>query len=185
MSERYFSNFPRIYYDGKIVRNIVLKARFFQDVIKNYTAFLPYTVKDGERADIVAQYYYGDWRYDWLVFISNDILDPYFEWPLDQNQFHLYIDSKYGSHEESVTSIRHYVYNTDVESDDTGKMYKQNYEMTPETFSFLPADEKGYWKPVYWYEWEFEQNELKRNIKLLDNRLLKQIDKEISEIFKK
>ena len=56
----FFNNFPLITYNGQVTRNLILKARFFQDVLSNYLAFYPYIIKEGQRADMIANDYYGD-----------------------------------------------------------------------------------------------------------------------------
>lgn len=180
----YFNNFRKIYYDGKLSRNIVMKAQFFRDVLESYSAFYPYTIKDGERPDIIAHNYYGSYEYDWLVFFSNEIVDPYFEWPMTYNQFTAFLKKKYGSIETSQTTVVHYVYDTTVEVADTGYDYKTNYIMMPETYQFQSNAEQGYWNPVYAYNYEFDLNESKRDIKLFDNDLLLQVEKELNGIFK-
>lgn len=56
--------------------------------------------------------------------------------------------------------------------------------MDPVTYQFLTVEEQSFWNPVSFYDWEHDKNENKRNIKLLDSRLLPQIDKEITTIFR-
>jgi hypothetical protein len=41
--------------------------------------------------------YYDDPAYAWLVLLSNNIIDPYFEWPLSVYDFNQFIKKKYGS----------------------------------------------------------------------------------------
>lgn len=183
MAEAFFQNFPRVNYENVSTRNIILKAGFFADVLKNFSAFYPYTVKDDDRADLVAHHYYGDWRYDWLVYFSNNIVDPYYGWPLTQADFEAYLLKKYGSFEYALDTIHHYTYNDQVEEDDIQEFYRSKYTLTPETYSFMSVQDKSFWKPVYLYEFEFQKNEEKRDIKLLDDRLLPQVEREISNIF--
>ena len=45
--------------------------------------FYNYTIEREERPDHVAFNYYDDVRYAWLVLATNNILDPYWEWPLE------------------------------------------------------------------------------------------------------
>jgi len=198
MSEKYFQNFPKIYYDGKASRNIILKSKFFREVLANHTSFYPYLIKDDDRPDLVAFHYYGRWEYEWLVYMSNDIVDPYYGWPLDQRNFDAFIVGKYGSYEDAISldNVIHYVYNQDVDLKDntipegirdryTLELdYHLSYQMSKTTWDFLPAEEKNFWLPVNAHAWEVQKNEDKRSIRLLDNRLLGQIDKEIAKIFR-
>jgi hypothetical protein len=57
--------------------------------------FDTYHVQDGERPDAVAYDYYDDFTLDWLVLLTNEIQDPYFEWPLSYEQFNNMILQKY------------------------------------------------------------------------------------------
>lgn len=184
MPARYFSNFRTLYYNGELSRNIMTKARFFRDVINTYSAFYPYTIINNERADVIAHKYYGDSNYDWLVYFSNELVDPYFEWVMTDSQFYKFIVNKYGSIQTAKQTIVYYKYNTSVDSQDVGFDYKVDYKMVPGTWNFLSTQEKGFWTPVYAYDDEFARNEDRRTIKLIDNELVPQIEREISGIFK-
>ena len=56
---------------------------------------MPFTIKEGERAEDIADYYYGSVDYTWLVYLSNNILDPYHEWPMAEAEFNQYLIEKY------------------------------------------------------------------------------------------
>jgi hypothetical protein len=59
MATKYFENFPIVDYDGKKVRDITRRNTFLKSITTNPMLFLPYTVKQNERAEDVAQFYYG------------------------------------------------------------------------------------------------------------------------------
>jgi hypothetical protein len=94
MSE-YFENFPIINYQGRNVRDITRRNKFLKSVTTNPLLFLPYTIKEGERAEDIAYYYYGSTDYTWLVYLANNIIDPYHQWPLSEEDFHKYLIQKY------------------------------------------------------------------------------------------
>ncbi len=181
----FFDNFPTILYGNVALRNIILKSQFYTKVLNNYSAFYPYTVKEGERADMIAHDYYGDWEKEWVVYFSNQIVDPYFGWVLTQSQLKDYLTKKYGNVDEALTVVHHYVYNTSVEQDETEEMYKLDYKMDPVTWGYLPIEEKSYWKPVTIGQHEEELNEKKRSIRLLESSLVPQVQRELSLIFRK
>jgi hypothetical protein len=56
---KYFENFPMIEYEGQMVKDITRRVNFTNEVSLNPLLYLPYTVKEGERAEDVAQFYYG------------------------------------------------------------------------------------------------------------------------------
>jgi hypothetical protein len=74
----YFRRFPKINYNNQEVVNILTRVKILDTVKNNATIFLPYTVEEGERPDMVANFYYDDPKYDWLVLLSNQIIDPYY-----------------------------------------------------------------------------------------------------------
>jgi hypothetical protein len=92
---KYFENFPMIEYEGQMVKDITRRVNFTNEVSLNPLLYLPYTVKEGERAEDVAQFYYGSTDYTWLVYFSNNIQDPYHEWTKSEAEFNDYLVSKY------------------------------------------------------------------------------------------
>ena len=90
----YFSKFPLTKRkDGNSVVDITRKGKL--KVSNSGTAYLPYTVKEGEKPEDVAFYYYGDPELAWLVLSVNDIVDPYTQWPKTQSTFDEYIKKQY------------------------------------------------------------------------------------------
>jgi hypothetical protein len=92
---KYFENFPIIEYEGRRVRDISRRSSFVRALSNNPYIYYPYTVSEGERAEEVAHFYYGSVDYVWLVYIANNIIDPYHEWPMDPQTFNDYIVEKY------------------------------------------------------------------------------------------
>lgn len=92
---KYFENFPMIEYEGQMVKDITRRVNFTNEVSLNPLLYLPYTVKEGERPEDVAQFYYGSTDYTWLVYFSNNIQDPYHEWTRSEAEFNDYLVSKY------------------------------------------------------------------------------------------
>jgi hypothetical protein len=92
---KYFENFPIIDYDGIKVRDITRRNKFIRSVETNPLLYLPYTVSEGERIEDVANFYYGSTDYGWLVCMANNILDPYHDWPLSEQEFKDYLIAKY------------------------------------------------------------------------------------------
>ena len=180
----FFKNFPLITYNGKVARNIVDKAVFVNGILTSVTDFYPYNVREGERADTLAFKYYGDSSYDWLVCYSASIYDPYYQWPMTNEQFDDYIVKKYGSYENSVDTVDHYEYDTSVDPTDPEQIYKINYTMKPTTWNFLDTLTKSYWKPVTAWQTEFDLNESRRVINLVSKKYKTQIDAALAQIFK-
>lgn len=152
---RYFGNFPLISYGGVDMRNLVLRAGVARSIVDKYGVFYPYRVLDEDRPDTIAFDYYGDSDFAWLVLASNDMVDPYHDWPLCEADFMPYIESKYGSYEASTT-VHHY------ESPNSSRW------MTPTTRENLPPEDRiGFDVEVTHFDWERAMNEEKKKIRLL------------------
>lgn len=134
----YFNKLGIITYDDQLVNNIISSVRFKDIVLKTQAAFYPYTIKEGERADTIAANYYDDARYTWLVYLSNKIMDPYYEWPLSQYDLQKYLIKKYGTVAEAADKVAFYKVNW--ESDDS--------LLTPSGYAALSTDLKKYWAPI-------------------------------------
>ena len=95
MSGEYFNKIPEITYNNVLVRDVSRRVAFLKNSIQNPYVFLPYTIEEGDRAEDIAFHYYGDPNYSWMIYLANDIIDPYNEWPMDEYTFHQYIVEKY------------------------------------------------------------------------------------------
>ena len=95
MSGEYFDKFPDISYNNVLVKDITKRVNFLKETLQDPYSFLPYTIKEGERAEDIAYHYYGDSNYTWLIYLANNIIDPYNEWPMDEYTFNQYLISKY------------------------------------------------------------------------------------------
>ncbi len=156
----YFRYFPKVQYeDGVSLRNLMLRADMARDIIYQYGIFYPYRIMEHERADTIAFDYYGDSRYYWLVLASNEILDPYHDWPLCDDDFNQYIRAKYGTVEDAMSTVHHY---ENPEAD---------YWMTPESRAILPPEDRvGFDNEKTVWQWEWDRNEGRKSIRLLSRR---------------
>lgn len=92
---RYFTHFPLTQYQGKSVRNITKRSKIRDNILADPYIYLPYTIADGEKPETIAQLYYGSVADTWLVLLANNITDPYYEWPLSDEEFDQYFIDKY------------------------------------------------------------------------------------------
>ena len=191
MSE-FFQHYPQINYDitgikptkTKIAINIMVKAKI-KSILKNdIINYFPYSIPESERPDITAFKVYGDVKYTWLIFLINDIQDPIFDWPLNTREFGNYIKNKYGTLASAKSTIHHYeeTVRERVEATNTSDpISKATIEVDLTTYNTLAVGSR---KIVYYYDWEVERNEDKRNIKLIDSRYAAGILAEQSEKLK-
>ena len=112
----YFDLFPRVAYDidGKrrtkfdSVTNIFFRLRVLREVLGNISAYYEHTISDGETPEILAEKVYRDAGAYWIILMANDIVDPQYDWPLDDRSFRKYIVNKYGSISNAKTTYHHY-----------------------------------------------------------------------------
>ena len=113
----YFSKFPLMAYDMKgdqnykLLPDILRRVKLRTGIRTGSFLFDNYDVKDGERPEDIAFKLYGDAEYHWVVLMSNNITDRYYQWPLTQPQFAEYLTDKYGAGSEDA--VHHYEKTTD------------------------------------------------------------------------
>ena len=114
---KYFSPFPRINYNlsgvnGNTIEvtDIFRRVKARNKIADNVTMLDKYDVKEGEKPEDIAYKVYGDADYFWIVTLVNNIVNRYYDWPLDSFSFQEYIKDKYsnpdGIHHYEVTQSR-------------------------------------------------------------------------------
>ena len=113
----YFSKFPLMAYDMKgdqnykLLPDILRRVKLRTGIRTGSFLFDNYDVKDGERPEDIAFKLYGDAEYHWVVLMTNNVTDRYYQWPLTQPQFAEYLTDKYGAGSEDA--VHHYEKTTD------------------------------------------------------------------------
>ena len=108
----YFSKLPLMAYDMagnnnyKLLPNILRRVKLRAGVRSGTFMFDNYDVKDGERPEDIAFKWFGDAEYHWVILMTNNITDRYYQWPLTQPQFQEHIKDKYGAGNEDA--VHHY-----------------------------------------------------------------------------
>ena len=90
-----FSSKRNSSYDTIVVKNLFKRAKVREDFFQNVTAFNKFRVTGDDRPDNVAFEIYGDEELDWVVLLSNNIINIRDEWPMSQYDFQRYLDNKY------------------------------------------------------------------------------------------
>lgn len=132
-----FTKFPIIYYNDNAIVNILAKVKFSELAKKTGAIYYPYTILEGERPDIIAANYYDDARYSWVIYMANDIIDPFYDWPLTSEEFNNFVAGKYGSLEKAKEAISFWRVN----------WYEDDTILTPAGYSALPSYAKKYFTP--------------------------------------
>ena len=191
MSE-FFTHYPQINYDISGTRpiktkkaiNIMLRSKIKAAVLDDIVSYFPYTIPEAERPDVTSFKIYGNVKYTWLIFLMNDIQDPIFDWPLNTREFGNYVKNKYGSLSIAKNTIHHYeqIIRERVEATNTSEAIPEAIiQVDKTTYDNLAAASR---KVIYYYNWEVERNEAKRNIKLIDPLYAVSVFSEQTEKFK-
>jgi hypothetical protein len=162
-------------YDYVRVKNLFRRAKIRDDFFQNITVFSKYTIQGEERPEQVAEKIYGSPIYDWVVLISNNVINVRTEWPMSDYEMQNYLTRKYT--EEELSEIHHYETITYYDGNGklilpSGKIVDQNFSMNyydsieEVTKTISPI------KSVSNYEYETKLNDEKRNIYILRTRYL-------------
>ena len=105
----YVSRLPnsKLISDYVKTKNLFKRVKLSDEIFGELTYFNKYTIKNQERPDSVAYNAYKDSNLDWLVMLSNNIINLQTEWPLDQISYNNYLLNKYGSY-ENMYGVHHY-----------------------------------------------------------------------------
>jgi hypothetical protein len=98
MPARYFEKFPTITYSNNEVVDITKELPFWREFrqIRMYSIHMK--LIHMKRADQLSFRYYDDQYKSWILYLSNKIVDPYYEWYMHENEFVDFITKKYGSY---------------------------------------------------------------------------------------
>jgi len=90
----------------KLLPHILRRVKLRSGIRSGMFLFDNYDVKDGEKPEDVAFKWFGNAQYHWVILMTNNITDRYYEWPLTQPQFQEFIEDKYGL--ANIDGIHHY-----------------------------------------------------------------------------
>lgn len=137
---RYFEKFPTINYDGYSALDIISNAKLVERFINNPYVYYPYELNSHQRADVLAEQYYDDPYFSWLIYYGNKVIDPYYDWSLPDDDFNEFIVSKYGSVEESQKRVIFYRTN----------WYNDDRQISASIFNnTINSSEQKYWERKY------------------------------------
>ena len=91
--------------DFIVIKNIFRKAKMFDFVRSGAIDINKYVIGDGDRPDTVAEFLYGDPTLDYIVVLVAGIVNINHEWPLQDYQVYNYALQKYKS-EENLNAVK-------------------------------------------------------------------------------
>lgn len=186
-----------------VITNIMSRFKMQEEFKENTSVYFKYDIKDGETPEIVAYNFYGSPERHWIVLLMNNMIDPQFDWPLSYTSLVEYVRTKYSANNYADTA------NTGVDGLTWSKTNTHSYYITEITESFdqefsqkIQLDSATYANTVTgtntitlqdgnvlnqsnlkstlsYYEYETEENEKKRSIKLIRNEFVFALEDEL------
>lgn len=139
MIETYFTKFPIIQYSNTDIRDISRRVVLDNNIRSLPTSFYPYDIEHNQTSDMVAENYYKDPDLDWLIYITNGVVDPYYGWYLTEEEFNNFIITKYGSLDIAQQRISYW----------TTNWMDFDINVTIGFYSRLIVDQQKYYQPVW------------------------------------
>ena len=213
---KYFRYFPQTLYTSNnktsgldTVTNIISRFSFQNNLKNNTNVFYKYQIQESDTPEIIAAKYYDNPERHWIVLMFNDIVDPQFDWPLEQRTLVEYINSKYSANGAANTTVQtgiawalsennvHSYYKVITRSSIDGTQIIEKLQLDANTYANVAATTSTYTtannetvteavtkETMSYYEYEVEQNELKREINLLKPEFVSTVEKEFKKVFR-
>lgn len=106
----YFRQFTKGFYDlknngnEKLVTDLMTRVKVREKVIDEISLYDSYDVPSGERPEDTAFKHFGSAKYHWVILLTNNITDAYYDWPMSDQTFETFITDKYSNPD----AIHHY-----------------------------------------------------------------------------
>jgi hypothetical protein len=208
---KYFNYFPKTVYsldntnNVDVVTSIVSRFSFESSFRDNTAVYYEYNVQDSDTPEIIANKFYGDSEKHWVVLMLNQIVDPQFDWPLDQRTIISFINEKYSANasagQSGITWAQaniHSYYKVETRTtNSTNTELQTKLQVDSNTYANVAASttnlllEDGNSITITisketksYYDYEVEQNETKRTIKLLKPEFVSPIEDELRAVFR-
>ncbi len=194
MTSSYFSLVPNLKYDQKpisypfsesdfvIAKNFFKRFRINSDVFDQSQLYNRITIDDSvRRLDIVSEALYGRPDYDWIIILTNGLINPLFDFPLTATQLQKQVEKSY---KDPYNTIRHYeIVANSVQEEVFGRVLYDEGTHVDETFytnshkyffdgsvEFAAGRDLSF--PVTIFQYEEKLNDDKRNMYALKPSLI-------------
>jgi hypothetical protein len=190
---KYFNYFPKTLYtadevNADTITQLTSRFNFTEDFKNNSAVSYEYDIQEGDTPEIIADKLYGSSERHWIVLVFNNIIDPQFDWPLDQRTLISFIDEKYsananvnqsGSNWSKSHTQAYYKVETRT-TNSSGSALVNKVQVDANTYANVASSSQSILLPdnntitvaisketQSYYDYEIETNESKRTIKLL------------------
>jgi len=190
MAINFFENFPSIAYTldngatEQVIKDIFKRAILSKEFQNNNSYFETYEILGAETPEDLSYRFYGTPNLHWLILLTNNIIDPRFDWPLSQDNLIKQTQSKYGTERDIFTTNR--AVNTKGYQVETFfVLLEDSTYKNPKRLILQTPDDQGINTPIAYRQSEigtdFQSNYEVEEIKNESNRLIKILKAEIIE----
>jgi hypothetical protein len=190
----FFSIVPDIQYDEKPIsypfsesdfvtaKNFFRRYKVNENVFQYATFFKKYTIRDGERPETVAEKIYGNQFYDWVILLTNNMVNAQYDWPRSNYEMYKIVEEEFDdpyseiSHYEIKETIGHYQAGLRVDKTFYDGTHKLNIDGSVQIKN---GNEIA--SPITVAEYYQDENEKKREIYLLKPRYLESFVKDFKK----
>jgi hypothetical protein len=210
---KYFSKFPKTYYSLEntpynldVVTNIISRFSFEQSFKDNTSIYEKYNVQESDTPEIIASKIYDSPERHWIVLMMNDIVDAQYDWPLEYRTLTAFINDKYTANANTAAGQTGLMWS----QENTHSYYSVEKRTTIRTGDFsekkVRVDANTYANVVIsstnkilsdgneikidtskesisYYTYEIDENESKRQIKILKPEFAYALEQELKAVF--
>jgi hypothetical protein len=187
----YFQTIPNLLYPFEIngvyqlivLKDIALNVRLKKEILDNVGLYDEYSIENGEKIEHISEKLYGTPLHHWTIMLINQRFDYLNDFPLSEETLSNHIFKKYrlnADEEPQFVSNRQIFSNGELLFWDEHGMPTDPTEWNPETLTFQP---RAFVTPVSAIMYETNLNDAKRNIKVINPRLITQVINELEDLF--
>ena len=157
----------------KLLPDILRRVKQRNAIKSGQFIFYTYDVKNGEKPEDIAYKWFGDAQLHWVILMTNDVTDRYYQWPMNDAQFEEFIADKYSNPD----AVHHYEVTKDS-GRTTGQGpndYSHLVEVNSDTDNATSISNR---------EYEERIQDKNRSIRLLNQRFLSDFIEEFDKLIK-
>ena len=157
----------------KLLPDILKRVKQRNAIKSGQFIFDNYDVRDGEKPEDIAYKWFGDAQLHWVILMTNNVTNRYYDWPMSDVQFQEFLTDKYGAGSEDA--IHHYEI-----PKSSGRLTAQG----PNDYSHLVEvnSDTDNASSISNREYEEREQDKKRSIRLLDKRYLNDFIEEFNSL---
>ena len=157
----------------KLLPDILRRVKQRNAIASGQFIFDTYDVVNGEKPEDIAYKWFGDAQLHWVILMTNNVTDRFYQWPMSQPQFQAFLEDKY----DNPDGIHHYeITKSSGNTSSSGPNdYSHLVEVNSDTDNASSISNR---------EYEERLQDKYRSIKLLNQRFLSDFLEEFNKLIK-